>query len=78
IDPQGRVVASAGAREAAVMVEEIGLVDTPSPASVMGQWPANVILAGAVLHLLTTGLTYHRRRLRAGARPSTDLEGTTA
>lgn len=64
VDPQGRVVAYADAREPAVLVEEIDLVDEVTPASRMGPWPRHVIVALVALHALFTALAYRGRKAR--------------
>jgi apolipoprotein N-acyltransferase len=58
VDPRGNVVASLGAREGGVIVEEIGLSSTVTPASRMGTWPGRVILVSLLVHLLYAATSY--------------------
>ena len=64
IDPQGRVVASAGARTKAVLVEEVGLRRDVTLASRMGTWPGTVLLLLVALHAVYLVADYRRSRKR--------------
>jgi len=72
IDPEGRVVASAGARDQAVLVEEVGLRRDVTPASWMGERPGELLMIVVALHAIYLLADYRRTRKRgvqaAGAR----------
>jgi apolipoprotein N-acyltransferase len=65
IDPQGRVVASAGARTQEVLVERIGLRSDVTPAMRMGVWPGRVVMVVVGVHAVFLLVTYRRNRKRA-------------
>ena len=69
VDPEGRVVASAGARTSAVLVEEVGLRRDVTPASRMGVWPGRFLLATVAVHAAYLLATY-RRGSKRGAQPA--------
>ena len=78
VQPDGTVVASAGAQTAAVLVETVGLGSTLTPAVRIGVWPSRLMLVFLALHAAVCVVTYRRRRrdVRPYA-PSSD-RGSTA
>lgn len=64
IRPDGSVAASAGPRTQRVLVEEVGLAQHVTPASLMGTWPGRVIGALAVVHSAVAIVAYRRRGRR--------------
>ncbi|MBC2934613.1 apolipoprotein N-acyltransferase [Nocardioides sp. zg-1228] len=64
VRPDGSVVASVPARGQEVLVEEIGLSTTITPAVRLGVWPARLALAFLVLHTVVVLIAYRRRRQR--------------
>ena len=80
IAPDGHVVASAAPRTQQVLVEQVGLVDSVTPAVRLGAWPGRFLIALAALGLLFTlasrWLPYRRerdRRQAADGRAGSDL-----
>lgn len=87
IAPDGRVVASAAPRTQQVLVEQVGLVDSITPAVRLGAWPGRFLIALTAVGLLFTlasgKLPYRRKRDRQQAedgRAGSDLSAaaTTA
>ncbi|WP_210651914.1 apolipoprotein N-acyltransferase [Nocardioides sp. SYSU D00065] len=62
VRPDGTVVASVPARGQQVLVEEVGLSTTITPAVRLGVWPARLTLAFLVCHSAFVLVTYRRRR----------------
>lgn len=71
VRPDGTVVASVPARGQEVLVEEVGLTTTLTPAVRAGTWPARFTLAFLVCHTALVLVAYRRRR--RGDRPSQQL-----
>lgn len=61
IAPDGTVVERAEIRTRSVLESEVPLVDTLTPAVLMGAWPGRVAVAATLLGLLLPALTYRRR-----------------
>jgi apolipoprotein N-acyltransferase len=62
VRPDGTVVASVPARGQEVLVEEVGLSSTITPAVRLGMWPARLSLVFLVVHTAGVLITYRRRR----------------
>lgn len=75
IAPDGTVVASAGARTQAVLVEEVELSSALTPAVALGLWPGRFSVLVALVHLAVGFVAYRRRRGATGPRGT--LEGRT-
>ena len=73
VRPDGSVVASAGARTGAVLVETVGLSSTITPAVRLGVWPGRAALLFLAIHA-AWGLVTYRRRRRADRRLAPDHE----
>ena len=71
IAPDGSVVASAAPRTQKVLVEQVGLVDSITPAVRLGAWTGRFLIALTAVGLLVTwwsgGVPYRRRRDRQRA-----------
>ncbi len=71
IAPDGSVVASAQQRTQDVLVAEVGLDSSVTPAVRMGAWPGRFLIAltavGLLFTVLSSGLPYGRRRNRQQA-----------
>lgn len=61
IAPDGEVVASAAPRTQDVLVEDVGLSSTITPAVRMGLWPGRIAVAAALLAIAWSLVPYRRR-----------------
>lgn len=68
VRPDGSVVASVPARGQEVLVEEVGLSTTTTPAVLLGVWPARLALIFLLGHTVAVLIAYRRRR--RGDRPA--------
>lgn len=62
VRPDGSVVASIPARTDGVMVEQVGLVDSVTPAVRLGLWPGRLAMLFLVAHAIAVLVSYRRRR----------------
>ncbi|PVG84064.1 apolipoprotein N-acyltransferase [Nocardioides gansuensis] len=74
IAPDGTVVAQSGRVVTEVLVEEVGLSSTITPAVRMGAWPGRVAVAGAVVSVLFAVGTYRGTNARRAPVPPEDRE----
>jgi apolipoprotein N-acyltransferase len=65
VRPDGTVAASVPARREGVLVEEVGLSPTTTPAVRLGVWPARLALAFLVCHAAYVLVAYRLRRRSA-------------
>ncbi|MBD3914433.1 apolipoprotein N-acyltransferase [Nocardioides hwasunensis] len=65
VRPDGSVVASVPARGQEVLVEQVGLSSTITPAVRLGVWPSRLVLMFLVVHTAVVTFTYRRRRRRS-------------
>jgi apolipoprotein N-acyltransferase len=72
VRPDGTVAASVGARREGVLVEEVGLSTTTTPAVRLGVWPARLALIFLVCHALAVLVAYGRRRSNGRTTPAGD------
>lgn len=71
IDPRGRPLAEAEPRTTSVLVQDVGLSTSLTPAVWMGQWPGRLALAGSLLVLLASTRRPSRMAyIHEGQRPS--------
>ncbi|MDR7254375.1 apolipoprotein N-acyltransferase [Nocardioides sp. BE266] len=78
VGPDGHVVASVPRREQDVLVEEVGLSTTLTPAVRAGLWPARFTLVFLVCHTVLVLVTYRRRRRSDRPSPQPVERGITA
>jgi apolipoprotein N-acyltransferase len=72
VRPDGTVAASVGARREGVLVEEVGLSTTTTPAVRLGVWPARLALIFLVCHALAVLVACGRRRSNGRTTPAGD------
>jgi apolipoprotein N-acyltransferase len=71
VRPDGTVVASVPARGQEVLVEQVGLSSTITPAVRLGVWPSRFVLMFLVAHTAWVLITYRRRRRGTTPAPAT-------
>lgn len=78
VRPDGTVVASVPSRRQGVLVEEVGLSTTLTPAVRAGMWPARLTLVFLACHTALVLVTYRRRRRSSRSSDHPTERGSTA